>query len=244
MVNEYSASASEIFAAAIQDYHRGIIIGSTSTYGKGTVQRNLGLDKTMGFMESNSDLGTVKITLQKFYRINGGSTQLHGVASDIVLPDLSEYSKIREKDNPDALKWDEIQKTDYSTWKYAYDLTTLKNASNARIEKSPAFHAIATDGQWLDKQNDKLYPLNLVKYQQEKKQINATYKRIESLSKLPQEMSINTLPEDSAKIAGTDKDKAERYKQWLRNLKKDIYLDEAVKVVDDMIMEKNLVYNK
>jgi carboxyl-terminal processing protease len=244
MVNEYSASASEIFAAAIQDYHRGIIIGSTSTYGKGTVQRNLGLDKPMGFMEANSDLGTVKITLQKFYRINGGSTQLHGVASDIVLPDLSEYSKIREKDNPDALKWDEIQKTDYSTWKYAYDLTTLKNASTARVEKSPAFHVIATDGEWLDKQNDKLYPLNLAKYQEEKKQINATYKRIESLSKLPQEMNISSLPEDSAKIATTDKDKVERYKQWLRNLKKDIYLDEAVKVVDDMIMEKNLVYNK
>ena len=244
MVNEYSASASEIFAAAIQDYHRGVIIGSTSTYGKGTVQRNLGLDKTMGFLESNSDLGTVKITLQKFYRINGGSTQLHGVASDIVLPDLSEYSKIREKDNPDALKWDEIQKTDYAPWKYAYDLTTLKNASDARIKNSPAFNIIATDGKWLDKQNDKLYPLNLAKYQEEKKQINATYKRIETLSKLPQEMNINSLPEDSARIASIDKDKAERYKQWLRNLRKDIYLDEAVKVVDDMVMEKNLVYNK
>ena len=115
MVNEFSASASEIFAAAIQDYDRGVIIGSTSTYGKGTVQRNIGLDPETGFSMSNSDLGTVKLTLQKFYRINGGSTQLKGVTSDIVLPDQLEYLKVREKDNPDALPWDEINKSPYST---------------------------------------------------------------------------------------------------------------------------------
>src|SRR5882757_1056043 len=121
MVNELSASASEIFAAAIQDYHRGVIIGSTSTYGKGTVQRPYGLDKTLGFLDANSELGTLKLTLQKFYRINGGSTQLRGVTSDIILPDIYpdiyEYSKIREKDNPDALPWDEIPKADYTPWK-------------------------------------------------------------------------------------------------------------------------------
>jgi carboxyl-terminal processing protease len=88
MVNEFSASASEIFAAAIQDYHRGIIIGSTSTYGKGTVQRNIPLDKNVGINDLGGPLGTVKLTLQKFYRINGGSTQLRGVSSDIVLPEL------------------------------------------------------------------------------------------------------------------------------------------------------------
>ena len=122
MVDEFSASASEIFAAAIQDYDRGVIIGSTSTYGKGTVQRNIGLDKTMGFLDPNSDLGTVKLTLQKFYRINGGSTQLRGVASDIALPDLFEFSKLREKDNPGALPWDEVQKADYKRWKYGLEL--------------------------------------------------------------------------------------------------------------------------
>src|SRR5262245_65594135 len=115
MVNEFSASASEIFAAAIQDYNRGVIIGSTSTYGKGTVQRNIGLDFASNLLGSNSDLGTVKLTLQKFYRINGGSTQLKGVSSDIVLPDIYEKAKLREKDDPDALPWDEVAQAPYNT---------------------------------------------------------------------------------------------------------------------------------
>jgi carboxyl-terminal processing protease len=107
MVNEFSASASEIFAAAIQDYGRGVIIGSTSTYGKGTVQRSIALDGD-NFLSNNSELGSLKLTLQKFYRINGGSTQLKGVVPDIVIPDKYEYLKFREKDNTNALKWDEI----------------------------------------------------------------------------------------------------------------------------------------
>ena len=116
MVNEFSASASEIFAAAIQDYNRGIIVGSTSTYGKGTVQRNIGLERETSLSQDsgNSELGTIKLTLQKFYRINGGSTQLKGVTPNIIIPDQYETLKYREKDNPDALPWDEIQKANYA----------------------------------------------------------------------------------------------------------------------------------
>ncbi|HLK28587.1 MAG TPA: carboxy terminal-processing peptidase, partial [Puia sp.] len=224
MVNEYSASASEIFAAAIQDYKRGIIIGSTSTYGKGTVQRSIALDKSAGFMEANSELGSVKLTLQKFYRINGGSTQLRGVSSDVVLPDLLEYSKVREKDNPDALPWDEIQKADYTPWKYAYDINNIKNASNERLKNNSAFNIIRTDAEWLEKQNDKQYPLNIEKYRQEQKQIKATVKQIETLSKLSKEMNVAGLPQDANKYVG-DKDKQTRYEQWLKSLSKDIYLD-------------------
>ena len=105
MVNEFSASASEIFAAAIQDYNRGIIIGSSSTYGKGTVQRSISLDNN-SFFSNDTEIGNLKLTLQKFYRINGGSTQLKGVTPDIILPDNLEYLKLREKDDPDALPWE------------------------------------------------------------------------------------------------------------------------------------------
>jgi carboxyl-terminal processing protease len=247
MVNELSASASEIFAAAIQDYKRGVIIGSTSTYGKGTVQRNIGLDKSMGFVvdAANSDLGTLKLTLQKFYRINGGSTQLRGVASDVVLPDIYEYSKIREKDNPDALPWDEIQKADYTPWKYAYDMNVIKGMSTERLKNSQAFNLIRSDAEWLSKENDKVFPLNLQKYQDEQKQIKATIKQIETLSKLPgtNELNVVALPQDAHKYDG-DKDKGDRFQQWLKDKRTDIYLGEAVNVLDDMITQKNLVYNK
>ena len=246
MVNEFSASASEIFAAAIQDYKRGVIIGSTSTYGKGTVQRNIGLENNaFGLNEDNSALGTVKLTLQKFYRINGGSTQLRGVSSDVVLPDLYEFSKSREKDQPDALPWDEIAKVDYTTWKYAYDINNIRASSTERIKASPTFSQIEKDAEWLNKLNDKMYPLNLEKYREEQKEIKTTVKQIETLSKLPDPMNIETLPQDAGRYnTDKDKDKAERYKQWVESRKTDIYLKEAVNVVGDMVSQKNLVYNK
>ncbi len=244
MVNEFSASASEIFAAAIQDYDRGVIIGSTSTYGKGTVQRNIGLDKTMGMIDPNSDLGTIKVTLQKFYRINGGSTQLRGVSSDITLPDIYEYSKLREKDNPDALPWDEIQKADYTRWKYGLDLTPIKKASQERLKNNEAFNLIRTNAEWLAKENDKIASLNLKKYQEEQRKVKATVKQIETLNKLPQELNVEALQEDLKKFE-YDPGKLERFKGWIKNLRNsDIYLNEAVNVVNDMVVQKNLVYRK
>jgi carboxyl-terminal processing protease len=242
MVNEFSASASEIFAAAIQDYNRGIIIGSTTTYGKGTVQRNIGLDKTLGILEPNSDLGTIKLTLQKFYRINGGSTQLRGVSSDITLPDVLEYSPLREKNNPDALPWDEIQRADYHNWRYSLDLSPIKQASNARISANPSFNIIRQNAEWLSKQNDKQYTLNYKKYQEEQKEIRNKVKQIDSLNKAPNEINVEPLEEDLKKLQ-YDEGKIERFKQWIKNLRTDIYLDESVKVINDMIVQNNLVYN-
>ena len=115
MVNEFSASASEIFAAAIQDYKRGIIVGS-DTYGKGTVQRTLPLGKPLDLFSGQTEYGTLKLTFEKFYRINGGSTQLKGVTPDVNFPDEYDYLKLREKDQPSALGWDQLQKADYATY--------------------------------------------------------------------------------------------------------------------------------
>lgn len=241
MVNEFSASASEIFAAAIQDYGRGVIIGSTSTYGKGTVQRNIGLDQI--FTSSNSDLGTVKLTLQKFYRINGGSTQLKGVYSDIVLPDQLEYLKVREKDNPDALPWDEINKSPYSNWDAGYDLKVIQQLSNQRVENDPAFKTILKNTEWLAQQNDKTYSLNLDKYKKEQKAIREMFAQNDSLVRLKQELDVAALPAEVNKYEN-DKTKQDRFNQWLKNLRKDIYLDQAVKVVGDIIGQQNLAKTK
>jgi carboxyl-terminal processing protease len=249
MVNELSASASEIFAAAIQDYKRGVIIGSPSTYGKGTVQRNFDLDKGMAFMNGRSDLGSLKLTLQKFYRISGGSTQLRGVSSDISLPDrypdIYAYAKIQEKDNPDALPWDEIPKAEYTPWKYAYDINVIKGMSNERTQHNNAFSLMRQDEEWLSKVNDKAFPLNLKKYQDEEKQRRATIKQIESLSKLPagNELNVQALPQDVHKY-DDDKAKADRFQAWLKDKKTDIWLGETINVLEDMISQKSMVYNK
>jgi carboxyl-terminal processing protease len=242
MVNEFSASASEIFAAAIQDYNRGIIIGSTSTYGKGTVQRNIGLDKVTGLLDPNSDLGTIKLTLQKFYRINGGSTQLRGVSSDIVMPDMQEYSKIREKNDPDALPWDEIQKADYTNWRYQLDFKPITLASKTRVDSNPSFNIIRTNAEWLANQNDKVYTLNMRKYLNEQKQIRERAKQVDSIYKRPTDLNVEALSDDLKRIEA-DQGKSERFKLWIKNLRNDIYLDESVKVLDDMIIQNNLVYN-
>ncbi len=241
MVNEFSASASEIFAAAIQDYGRGVIIGSTTTYGKGTVQRNIGLDQS--FTGSNSDLGTVKLTLQKFYRINGGSTQLKGVSSDIVLPDQYENLKVREKDDVDALPWDEINKSPYANWNAGYDLKVIQQLSSQRLENDQAFKLIKENSDWLAKQNDKRYSLQLDKYRKEQKAIRSTFAQNETLIRLKDDLSVSALTNEENKWAN-DQNKQERFNLWLKSLRKDIYLDQAVKVVNDIINQQNIVKSK
>ncbi|HAN66816.1 MAG TPA: tail-specific protease, partial [Chitinophagaceae bacterium] len=145
MVDQTSASASEIFAAAIQDYKRGVVIGSSSTYGKGTVQRNIPLNPendNIFSAKKTEDLGSVKLTLQKFYRINGGATQLKGVTPDIVLPDRYEYLKFREKDNPLSLKWDEINRADYRSWNSMINTDAIVQMSRDEVNKNETFNKI------------------------------------------------------------------------------------------------------
>jgi carboxyl-terminal processing protease len=237
MVNEFSASASEIFAAAIQDYKRGLIIGSTSTYGKGTVQRIIPLEGSNNILSNNTqDLGTVKLTLQKFYRINGGSTQLRGVTPDIVIPDQLEYLKYREKDNPDALQWDEIQKATYTTYKPFYDVNTIKAKSLQRIQSNSTFKAIKEGTNWLEKNNDKEYSLNLLKYNEEQKQLKVILKKMDDTTKLAKPLDISMLPIDIKRLSeDKDTNKLERRKQWMKSLTKDNYLQESINVVIDMI---------
>jgi carboxyl-terminal processing protease len=241
MVNEFSASASEIFAAAIQDYGRGLVIGSTSTYGKGTVQRNIGLEPGSGLLnKDNSEIGTLKLTLQKFYRINGGSTQLKGVTPNIVLPDQYENLKYREKDNPDALPWDEIQKAAYPMFGPNYESNMVKQKSIERVSANPVFNAIKESSAWTEKMNQKLYSLNLVKYRAEQKQIRESFKKVDDAGKSISKLQVEMIPIDSTKLS-IDQDKFERRKQWINNLSKDIYINESTQVVSDMISQGLLV---
>jgi carboxyl-terminal processing protease len=240
MVNEFSASASEIFAAAIQDYKRGIIIGSTSTFGKGTVQRPYALER--GNVSVDSGLGTIKLTMEKFYRISGGSTQLRGVASDVILPDAYEHSKYREKDQPDALPYDVIAHASYTPFRAGYNIGTIAGMGNQRIKNNDIFNQISVDADWLDKESEQPYPLSIDKYRQRQEEVKDTVNHIERLSKLSQPMTLSFLVADSAKY-NADKDKGDRYRSWLKALSTDIYLSESVNVVGDMITQKTLVRN-
>ncbi len=245
MVDETSASASEIFAAAIQDYKRGIIVGSTSTYGKGTVQRNIPLnpesENTLfgGNKEQQEDLGGVKLTLQKFYRISGGATQLRGVTPDVVIPDRLEYIKFREKDNEASLAWDEISKADYKPWVSNYNIDEVAAAANGQVKSSTVFNKLGDVVKTLEKANDKEFSLNIAKYKEEQKTIKQSFKMLDSLYKLPVAMKIGNLSADAEKIAA-DKDKAEKNKQWLKRAGEDVYIGEAVKITSAMIVQGNV----
>ena len=235
MVNEFSASASEIFAAAIQDYQRGVVVGSTSTFGKGTVQQNIGLDKAAGFRrDGQGDLGAVKLTLRKFYRVSGGSTQLKGVESDIVLPSQFEPYKLREKDNEFALKYDVIPKSNFTPWSSQFDINALKLLSEARLQKDSSFHIIKRNSAWLADENERNFPLNIEKYKAEKLQIKQKAEQLNLAQRLKSNLSVSLLPLELKKYDG-DSDKQERLNFWIRSLRGDIYLNQADKVMDDMI---------
>lgn len=247
MVDELSASASEIFAAAIQDYNRGIVIGSSSTYGKGTVQRDVSLDpeaENIFFKKASGDgLGNIKLTFRKFYRINGGATQLKGVTPDIVVPDRLEYIKIREKDNPDALSWDVISKATYTPWNPGYDVRTLINKTNLQLNSDTTFKLIKNGTQLLEKNSEKSYSLNIQKYREDLKQLRTTAKQLDSLNKLKIELNVTNSAQDMANLQ-VDKDKTDRNKLWLKRVSGDIYINETIKVMDNMIGQAALAKAK
>jgi carboxyl-terminal processing protease len=235
MVNELSASASEIFAAAIQDYKRGIIIGSSSTYGKGTVQKTVPFGKPIDFSSGRTEYGAVKLTFQKYYRINGGSVQLKGVTPDVVLPDAYEFYKIREKDNPASLPWDEITKVPYNTWNNA-DLSAVVKNENDKIAKNKSLNLLRDNLSWLSKNAEMPVNLNMQKYKDMQKQIKATVSQNNSLLKIKEEMAVEAMKVDHDKFYNNpDKVKGERYQAWLKSIKTDMYVDETVKMVSSLI---------
>jgi carboxyl-terminal processing protease len=233
MVNENSASASEILAAAMQDYKRAAIIG-TPTYGKGTVQRFIDLDDAFRTKESDK-LGSLKITIQKFYRINGTTTQLVGVVPDIIMPDRYRYLEFGEKDNEFALGSDKIAKAPYEiTLDYSKNIKKARKNSESRIEKSPLFNEIEALAKKIHNQSNKSrFTLNLDEYRAELKMQEADNKHYEDITKNIQAYSfVNTTMDDD--IIGTDKNKANIKKDWNKTFEKDVYIQEAVNILRDL----------
>ena len=244
MVNEGSASASEIFAAAIQDYKRGLVVGSTSTFGKGTVQRNLMLGNQLDYFNTDKQNGAVKLTLQKFYRINGGSTQLKGVVPDVVVPDQYEYLKIREKHMPHALPWDEIAKANYSTQNTTQVTPELIAKAQDLINKVDAFNTVKQNSALLAQKTDAPKSLKLDVYKAEQKLVKTTVTATNNVLKLKDELDIKVMKEDEEKFfSNPDKPKGERYQAWLKQIKADLYIKETAKILNEIIISNSIVKN-
>jgi len=234
MVNEYSASASEIMAAAIQDYGRGIIVGSKQTFGKGTVQRFIPFDRMIRGNEDLKPLGALKITIQKFYRINGGATQLKGVASDIVLPDAYSKLDMGEKDLDNPIEWDEIPKADYNKLKFKKDINQIRENSLKRIAADTSFTIIEEYSKYLKKVRDEtLESLNIEDYKENQLEREKISKRFKKSDKRLSGLKFYVPKADSLEIY-SDTIKTEKAKIWIKNLRKDIYLEESYKIIKDM----------
>jgi len=193
MVNKLSASASEILAAAMQDYKRAIIIGSDQTYGKGTVQNIINLDRWM----RNNDLGkmgALKITTQKFYRINGGSTQLKGVSSDVVLPNRYSYIDIGERDYNNPLPWDQINKANYQTWDGYKDIEKVIELSKERMKENQQISLIDKHAKWIGSQRERqTYPLDFLNYRKMSESTEAQSKKFEAINDYTSDYDFRSL---------------------------------------------------
>ena len=233
LVNEFSASASEIIAAALQDYKRAIIVGSNQTFGKGTVQNIFDLNK-MITGGTYGDLGALKVTTDKFYRINGRSTQLEGVKSDVVFPNRYAYVEMGEKDQDNPLAWDSITPASYKPFEgmnnYEYSLSRSKQ----RMKENPFLSLIDEQALWIKKQQENYtYSLDFTSYKTTRHS-NKTYsERFKKLGEYESSLEFKWLPEARLEVEVND-DLIIKRKRWQKSLKKDIYISEAIEILKDL----------
>ena len=235
LVNELSASASEILAAAMQDYKRAVIIGSKQTFGKGTVQNVIPLDNIVRSNE-HGDLGAIKLTTQKFYRINGGSTQLEGVKSDIVVPDRYSYIDLGERDQENPLGWDKITPADYKVWDGYIDFETTVSNSKKRMENNAQIKLIDENAKWLKEQQDEtVISLNYDTYIGRENEAKKRSESFKTLRDYDSKLAFESL-EYETELFTQDSVLREKRDRWHKSLAKDIYVEEAVNVLKDLKM--------
>lgn len=246
MVNQNSASASEILAAAMQDYNRAVIVGAP-TYGKGTVQKLLPLDEMLNPMTrmqlandtSNAEpsIGSLKLTMEKFYRVNGGSTQLKGVVPDIALPDAYAFlddEDMGERKNKAALPYDEIPAAAIKSSNAVVNVGQLAAVSKSRVANNPTFNLIEqTAASRKKKMDNNTVSLNEKTYRKEQEEATAISKKLEEIQKKATNLEMSNLAADKERI-NVDTVSINKNKDWLKNVSKDVYIGETVNILSDL----------
>ena len=240
LMNKMSASASEILAGALQDYNRAVIIGNEKSFGKGTVQNVIDLNRFIS--NSSYDLGALKITTDKFYRINGESVQLEGVKSDIVIPDSYKYIFNGEKDEENPLQWDKITPANFDKWAKRDYLNKISSENQSRIDNDDYYSLINDRAQWLkDQQSNKTISLNFNSYNSFLTKQREKNKRFESLNKYENTLNFKLLKTEKQYIM-SNKELLSSRNRWHRNLTKDLYLEEGVKALEMLsLLDKNII---
>jgi carboxyl-terminal processing protease len=232
LVNELSASASEIFAAAMQDYGRAVIIGGNQTYGKGTVQSVIPINNF--YPNYEKDLGAIKMTIQKFYRVNGGSTQIEGVYSDIAMPNKYSYMKFGERDLTGALIWDKVPQAKYTKTNSYENFSDVINDSKNRIALDEKFKLINEYAKWLkENQEDTSYSLNIKEFSKENELLEAASKKYTNAFKYDSKLNFKS-PKYEFPLMKKDSVLADKRTAWHQNLAKDIYVAEALNVLKEL----------
>ena len=230
MQNELSASASEILAGAMQDYGRGVVIGSPQSFGKGTVQTFVDLNR---FLNTNDDFGSLKLTIQKFYRITGESTQRKGIESDIQMKDFFTYAEIGERYDDYALPWDKIPAVAYQPVNY-FSVAALQKGVETRLLNNKTYQLVQESAQWkenLDKEES--ISLKLSKFNEVMKTRKAQIEKFKALDKFNNGLKF-TLNPDEVIREKKDEAFAKKSQNWVKNLQRDLYLQEAVNIAGAM----------
>lgn len=233
LVDRFSASASEIVAAALQDYHRAIIVGTGPTHGKGTVQTLADLDEATG---GQIELGVLKLTIQQFFRVNGGSTQREGVTPDIVLPDPAGHIESGERQLEHAIPWSQVPPAAHDDWAATWKPSVLAERSAARVSKQPVLAKIAALTQLLrTTRDDTRLPLARTVWEAHRKQQRAAIEAVSpDLKSGPAKLTVKSLddPAPTPRPAGGKPD--DRLERWRDSIARDPWVDECVNILGDM----------
>ena len=230
MQNELSASASEILAGAMQDYGRGIVLGSPQSFGKGTVQTFVDLNR---FLNTSDDFGSLKLTIQKFYRISGESTQRKGIQSDVQMKDFFTYAEVGERYDDYALAWDKIPAVPYQPMNY-FSIQALQKGSEARLQNNKNYQLIQESAQWKEKlDKEETISLKESKFDEVMKTRKSQIEKFKVLDKFNNGLKF-TLNPDEATREKTDEAFTKKTQNWTKNLQRDLYLQEAVNVISEM----------